>query len=66
MTRSGSSPSTAGSRRSRSALDGLLGEDLIGVGRYDALRDRDEAEVAFFIDDQHQGRGVATILLELR
>jgi acyl-CoA synthetase (NDP forming)/RimJ/RimL family protein N-acetyltransferase len=48
----------------RMALIALHGDDLIGVARYDRWRHRSEAEVAFFIDDAHQGRGLATLLLE--
>jgi acyl-CoA synthetase (NDP forming)/RimJ/RimL family protein N-acetyltransferase len=40
-----------------------LGEDMIAVGRYDRLED-DHAEVAFLIEDAHQGRGIAQLLLE--
>ncbi len=40
-----------------------LGEDMIGVGRYDRAED-DRAEVAFLIEDAHQGRGIAQLLLE--
>ena len=36
---------------------------IIGVGRYDAVSD-DEAEVAFLVEDAHQGRGVGQLLLE--
>jgi acyl-CoA synthetase (NDP forming)/RimJ/RimL family protein N-acetyltransferase len=42
----------------------LLGGQLIGVGRYDRLPDTDEAEVAFLIEDAHQGRGLGSVLLE--
>ncbi|WP_448627893.1 bifunctional acetate--CoA ligase family protein/GNAT family N-acetyltransferase [Geodermatophilus sp. URMC 64] len=42
----------------------LLGGDLIGVGRYDRLPGTDEAEVAFLIEDAHQGRGLGSVLLE--
>jgi len=40
--------------------------EIIGVGRYDAPEDRsvDEAEVAFLVEDAHQGRGVGQLLLE--
>lgn len=38
-------------------------DQIIGVGRYDAVED-DEAEVAFLVEDAHQGRGVAQLLLE--
>ena len=40
----------------------LLGE-IIGIGRYDAT-DGVEAEVAFLVEDAHQGRGVGQLLLE--
>jgi acyl-CoA synthetase (NDP forming)/RimJ/RimL family protein N-acetyltransferase len=49
----------------RMALIALRGDDLIGVARYDRLRHRAEAEVAFFVDDANHGRGLATVLLEL-
>lgn len=48
----------------RVAFVALLDDDLVGVGRYDALHESREAEVAFFIDDDHHGRGLGTILLE--
>jgi acyl-CoA synthetase (NDP forming)/RimJ/RimL family protein N-acetyltransferase len=51
-------------QRERMAFVALLDDEIVGVGRYDALRESDEAEVAFFIDDAHNGRGLATILLE--
>src|SRR5437660_9088343 len=34
----------------RMALVALRGEELIGLARYDRLRHRSEAEVAFFVD----------------
>lgn len=37
--------------------------EIIGIGRYDAVSD-DEAEVAFLVEDAHQGRGVGQLLLE--
>ncbi|HEY1135537.1 MAG TPA: GNAT family N-acetyltransferase [Nocardioides sp.] len=40
-----------------------VGQDMIAVGRYDAYRDR-RAEVAFLVQDDHQGRGIAQVLLE--
>ncbi len=40
-----------------------LHSTIIGVGRYDAVGD-DEAEVAFLVEDAHQGRGVGQLLLE--
>jgi acyl-CoA synthetase (NDP forming)/RimJ/RimL family protein N-acetyltransferase len=48
----------------RMAFVAVLGDEIIGVARYDRWPERDEAEVAFFIDDAHNGRGLATILLE--
>ncbi|MCU1497729.1 MAG: CoA-binding domain protein [Acidimicrobiales bacterium] len=48
----------------RMAFVGLIGDELVGVARYDRHRARSDAEVAFFIDDEHHGRGMATVLLE--
>src|SRR3954466_13832952 len=42
----------------------LLGDQIIGVGRYDRYPDTDDAEVAFLIEDAHQGRGLGSVLLE--
>ena len=42
----------------------LLGGEVIGLAGYDRWGTRDEAEVAFITDDQHHGRGLATVLLE--
>jgi RimJ/RimL family protein N-acetyltransferase len=42
----------------------LLGDQLVGVGRYDRTPGTDEAEVAFLIEDAHQGRGLGSVLLE--
>lgn len=50
--------------RDRMAFVGLLGDELVGVARYDRHDGRSDAEVAFFIDDRHHGRGMATVLLE--
>ncbi len=41
-----------------------LDDDIVGIARYDRYHHRDEAEVAFFVDDAHKGRGLGTILLE--
>lgn len=41
-----------------------LGDEIIGVGRYDRAERQDDAEVAFLISDAHQGRGIGSILLE--
>src|SRR6478735_777730 len=48
----------------RMAFVGIIGDELVGVARYDRHRARSDAEVAFFIDDEHHGRGMATVLLE--
>ncbi len=37
--------------------------DIVGVGRYDRLRDDHCAEVAFVVEDGEQGNGIGTILL---
>jgi acyl-CoA synthetase (NDP forming)/GNAT superfamily N-acetyltransferase len=47
----------------RVALVATVGDDIIGVGRYD-LVDSTTAEVAFNISDHFQGRGIGSILLE--
>ncbi|HEX3787912.1 MAG TPA: GNAT family N-acetyltransferase [Pseudonocardiaceae bacterium] len=48
----------------RVAFGAFLGDDLIAVGRYEQLNDGDSAEVAFVVEDAHQGRGLGSILLE--
>ncbi|MFR9729247.1 GNAT family N-acetyltransferase [Saccharopolyspora sp. MS10] len=48
----------------RVALVALLGDDIVAVGRFDRLDDPGSAEVAFVVQDQHQGRGLGSILLE--
>ncbi|MDQ4500861.1 GNAT family N-acetyltransferase [Sinomonas sp. ASV322] len=50
--------------RDRVALVITIGDEILGVGRYDRLDDPAEAEVAFNISDRHQGRGLGSILLE--
>jgi acyl-CoA synthetase (NDP forming)/GNAT superfamily N-acetyltransferase len=55
--------------RSRVAFICLLGDEIIAVGRYEGLPDGDggrptSAEVAFVARDEHQGRGLGSILLE--
>ena len=50
--------------RDRVALVITVGDELIGIGRYDRLSDPAEAEVAFNISDRHHGRGLGSILLE--
>ena len=48
---------------SRVALVATEGGELIAVARYDRLNSRD-AEVAFVVRDDHQGRGLGAVLLE--
>jgi GNAT superfamily N-acetyltransferase len=51
--------------RDREALIALVGTDVIAVGRYERLgTDSFDAEVAFAVEDDHQRRGIAPILLE--
>lgn len=49
---------------SRMAFVALLGDDVIGLASYDVWPGHDEAEAAFIVDDEHQGRGLATVLVE--
>src|SRR5690625_3148606 len=42
----------------------LLGDELMGIGRYDRLGDSTEAEVAFNLARGDQGRGLGSILME--
>lgn len=48
----------------RVALVAMLGDDIVAVGRFDRLSGGDSAEVAFVVQDEHQGRGLGSILLE--
>ena len=47
----------------RVALVATVADQLVGVGRYDRVADG-EAEVAFVVHDEHQGRGLGSVLLE--
>ena len=38
--------------------------EIVAVARYERYSDSDTAEVAFFVDDRHHGRGLATVMLE--
>jgi len=41
-----------------------IGDELVGLGEFIVAPSGDEAEVAFAVSDNHQGEGVATLLLE--
>jgi acyl-CoA synthetase (NDP forming)/RimJ/RimL family protein N-acetyltransferase len=47
----------------RAALVATIGDEMVGVVRYERLDD-DTAEVAFNIEDAHQGRGIGSVFLE--
>ncbi len=48
----------------RVALVATLLDDIIGVVRYDRLPGTSDGEVAFVVEDVHQGRGLGPVLLE--
>ena len=48
----------------RVALVVVVGDDIVGIGRFDTLDDPKVAEVAFNISDHYQGKGVGSVLLE--
>jgi len=48
----------------RVALVAEFGGEIIAVGRYDRIGSGSDAEVAFVVEDAHQGRGVGSVLLE--
>ncbi|MEV6981196.1 GNAT family N-acetyltransferase [Sphaerisporangium sp. NPDC051017] len=54
----------------RVALIATLGTEMVAVVRFDRMNDTDDtddadsAEVAFLVEDAHQGRGVASVLME--
>ncbi|KWV30196.1 bifunctional acetate--CoA ligase family protein/GNAT family N-acetyltransferase [Micromonospora rifamycinica] len=51
--------------RDREAFVVLAGDRIIAVGRYERLGPAaPEAEVAFVVEDAHQGRGIGPVLLE--
>lgn len=47
----------------RVALVITIGDEIVGIGRYDRIDDG-SAEIAFNIADSHQGRGIGSVLLE--
>lgn len=50
----------------RVALVVIIDDQIAGIGRFDRLPEPEEssAEVAFNVSDAHQGRGIASVLLE--
>jgi acyl-CoA synthetase (NDP forming)/RimJ/RimL family protein N-acetyltransferase len=49
----------------REAIVAESGRDLIAVARYERLGEgADEAEVAFVVEDAHQGRGLGSVMME--
>ncbi len=48
----------------RLALVAQLGDDIVAVARYDRMNDPTQAEVAFTVQDDQQGRGLGTVMLE--
>lgn len=51
--------------RDREAFVVLTGDRIVAVGRYERLGPGSpDAEVAFVVEDEHQGRGIGSVLLE--
>ncbi len=48
----------------RMAFVGVLDGDIVAVGRYERIPGKRLAEVAFVVADEHQGRGLGSLLLE--
>ncbi len=49
----------------RMAFVAELGDDLVAVARYESGKEESPTpEVAFFVDDDHHGKGLATLMLE--
>lgn len=48
----------------RVAFVALTDGEVVAVARYERYEGTDTAEVAFFVDDRHHGRGLATLMLE--
>src|SRR5512135_2153830 len=55
---------TAVDQTTRGALVALVGEDLVGVARWERRPAEPIAEVAFVVEDAQQGRGIGSVLLE--
>src|SRR5664279_6168038 len=54
----------AADTESLGSLIALIGDRVVGVASYERLPIRDDAEVALLVDDDHQGLGIGTLLLE--
>jgi acyl-CoA synthetase (NDP forming)/RimJ/RimL family protein N-acetyltransferase len=50
--------------RDRVAFVVELGNEIVAMGSYERIGGNDEAEVAFVVADDHQGRGIGSVLLE--
>lgn len=48
----------------RMAFVAMQGSELVAVARYEKLGEQPLAEVAFFVHDDHHGKGLGTLLLE--
>ena len=48
----------------RMAFVALIGGELVGVARYEPYAGSDRPDIAFFVDDEHHGRGIGTLMLE--
>ncbi|MGO9558413.1 MAG: GNAT family N-acetyltransferase [Acidimicrobiales bacterium] len=48
----------------RLALVGFVDDELVAIASYDRIKASGEAEVAFTVRDDQQGRGLGTVLLE--
>ena len=46
------------------SLIAIISDRVVGLSSYERLPSRDEAEVALLVDDDHQGIGIGTLLLE--
>ncbi len=49
--------------KDRVAFVALVNDEIVGVGRYDRINE-DDAEIAFNIRDDYQGRGLGSVFLE--
>ncbi len=48
----------------RMAFIALVGDEMVAVARYEGKQGQPTAEVAFFVDDRQQRKGLGTLLLE--